>query len=231
MNHAATLQAYDGSTTVLPFDDTITIQVTAPQPVEFPLYLRIPAWCQQATISINGRQQSAESKPSSYFKIQRVWHQGDVLTVQLPMSVAVNTSQKNKDSVSIQRGPLTYSLKVDEHYRQDGGTDAWPAWEIKPKSAWNFGLVLDSRKPAALFPVSKTGWPQDDQPFRAESAPIELKAWARQIPDWTADRSGAIGPLPASPVRVSTALQEITLIPMGCARLRISAFPTVTTKQ
>ena len=217
--------------TKYPFDDTITIHVNTSQAVEFPLYLRIPGWCKQATISINGTQRSPASRSSSYFKVQRLWRHGDVLTIQLPMPVSVKTWQKNKNSVSIQRGPLTYSLKVDEHYQRDGGTDEWPAWEIQARSDWNYGLVLDGREPATLFPVTKTRWPTDNQPFRGESAPVELKAWARKIPDWRADQTGAVGPIPQSPVRVSTALEEITLIPMGCARLRISAFPTVTTEK
>jgi hypothetical protein len=38
------------------------------------------------------------------------------------------------------------------------------------------------------------------------------------------------GELPASPVQTGEPLADITLIPMGCARLRISSFPTVSVK-
>ena len=39
--------------------------------------------------------------------------------------------------------------------------------------------------------------------------------------------AGLVGSLQDSPVRSDEPVAEITLIPMGCARLRISAFPTI----
>ena len=55
----------------------------------------------------------------------------------------------------------------------------WPAWEIVPTTPWNYGLVVDPAKPEQTIKVVKKNWPADDQPFRAESAPIELQASAR----------------------------------------------------
>jgi hypothetical protein len=36
-----------------------------------------------------------------------------------------------------------------------------------------------------------------------------------------------VGPVPASPAAGEGPVEEVALIPMGCARLRISAFPVV----
>ena len=214
-------------TTRYPFEETIEIDVETTQPVEFPLYLRVPGWCDRATVSLNGTPLDLTSRPSSYFRIQRRWSDGDRVKVHLHMPLTLTTWKKNKDCVSINRGPLTFSLKVEEEYVRDGGSDQWPAWEVRPQSPWNYGLVLDDRDPAAQFVVSKTSWPADDQPFKYDRAPIELRAKAARIPEWTADETGAVGHIPPSPVKVSSVDEEITLIPMGCARLRISAFPQI----
>jgi hypothetical protein len=68
----------------------------------------------------------------------------------------------------------------------------------------------------------------DDFPFTQDAAPIEIRAKGRLIPGWTVDQYGLCGVLPVSPVVVNTPEQSLELIPMGAARLRISAFPVVT---
>jgi hypothetical protein len=60
-----------------------------------------------------------------------------------------------------------------------------------------------------------------------DAAPIELKARARRVSAWKQEANGIVGELPTSPVRTEAQAEQITLIPMGCARLRISAFPVV----
>ena len=57
--------------------------------------------------------------------------------------------------------------------------------------------------------------------------PLELKAKGKQIPAWTLDKYELCDTLPQSPVVVNTIEEELTLIPMGAAKLRISAFPVI----
>ena len=61
----------------------------------------------------------------------------------------------------------------------------------------------------------------------ADAAPIELRAKAKKIPAWQKDHLGLVGSLQQSPVKSSEPTEDVTLIPMGCARLRISSFPTI----
>ena len=49
----------------------------------------------------------------------------------------------------------------------------------------------------------------------------------RKIPEWTIDEHGLAGELSDSPVRSNEPDEPIELIPMGAARLRISAFPVI----
>ena len=44
---------------------------------------------------------------------------------------------------------------------------------------------------------------------------------------WSQEANGLVGEIQRSPVRSEQPVEEITLIPMGCARLRISQFPTI----
>jgi hypothetical protein len=50
---------------------------------------------------------------------------------------------------------------------------------------------------------------------------------ARKIPQWTLDRHNLCAVVQDSPAASKELVETVTLIPMGCARLRISAFPTI----
>ena len=64
----------------------------------------------------------------------------------------------------------------------------------------------------------------DDYPFTVANVPLEVKAVGRLVPEWEIDETGLCGVLPEEDAARGDK-EEITLIPMGAARLRISAFP------
>jgi len=98
---------------------------------------------------------------------------------------------------------------------------------VYPSTPWNYGLVLGALKPTSISVVRKP-WPADGRPFRWDASPIELVAEAKKIPGWKKDYLGLVGRLQPSPIKSSEPSEKISLIPMGCARLRISSFPTVS---
>jgi hypothetical protein len=213
--------------TIYPFDDKIQLTVTTRKSVRFPLYLRVPGWCKNPIVEINGLLIKTEANPRSYLKIERQWMSGDTVSLTLPMKITITKWEKNRNSVSVNRGPLTYSLKIGEKYVKVGGTNKWPAWEIHPTTAWNYGLVLNEKDPASSFELVRKSWPRDNQPFKENIAPIQLIAKAKKIPAWKKDHLGLVGKIQDSPVKSDEPTETVTLIPMGCARLRISAFPTI----
>jgi hypothetical protein len=214
-------------TTDYPFEDTIRIQIKTSKPVSFPLYLRIPGWATAAAIAVNGQAVSAAVKPLSYVSLRRTWKDGDSVVLTLPMDVSLRTWKKNKSSVSVDYGPLTFSLKIGETWKVSGGTNKWPNQAVYPETAWNYGLVLDSNNPKSSFEVVKKSAPLPLQPFAHDGAPLEIRAKARKIPEWKLNDVGLVGSLNPSPVLSNEPEETILLIPMGAARLRITSFPVI----
>jgi hypothetical protein len=228
---SVTARVADGKTVTLtedtdyPFRDISTIRVSTREPVAFPIYLRTPGWCEFSTVSINGKQLSVHAGADNYFMVRRTWKNGDTLAIHMPMKLKVRTWAANHNSVSVDYGPLTFSANIKENWTERKGPDAWPAYEVKPMSPWNYALDLDPSAPKNSVKVSMTAGKVAAMPFIQDKAPITLSVPARRIPQWQADNDHVVGLLQQSPVLTDSPLETITLVPMGCARLRITSFP------
>ena len=227
--------------TQYPFEEQVKLTIQTPNDVTFPLYLRIPGWCKDMIVSVNDKIVISVSS-QKYVKIDRQWKNGDTVTIGLPMQLSSRTWQQNKNCVSIDYGPLTFSLKIKERYEkmssratalrdsgwQEGADESqWPSFEIHPASDWNYGILLSREIFMFKDSVSRKPWSADNYPWTPESVPLSLKMKGKKIPDWKIDQYGLCSPVPHSPVMTAEPLEDIELIPMGAARLRISAFPVV----
>ena len=222
--------------TKYPFEETVNFAI-AEGGGRFPIYLRIPSWCETASVSFPGGSNWAWHSSGKLIRLEFDWEEGDTFTLSLEMKVKTRTWEDNHDSVSVDYGPLTFSLKIDEKYtrvasgetavhdaRWQKGADPseWPSWEINPTSAWNYALT------SMDFDLRNLAWPKDGFPWTAKGVPLQLIAKARRVPEWTLDETGLVAELQDSPAKTSEPEETITLIPMGAARLRISAFPTAS---
>jgi hypothetical protein len=229
-------------TTRYPFRDQVSFKINAGRAVSFPLYLRVPEWCTDPSISVNGKNVRVNAVTGGYLKLTKLWKSGDLIALHLPMKIEVRKWQQNKNSISINYGPLTYSLKIKEEYlSKDSKTTAigdshwqagadpakWPSFEIHPASPWNFGLMIDEAHPEKSFQIVHRKWPDDNNPFTNGNAPITLTAKGKVLPAWGVDQYGLCGVLPQSPVVSAEPVSNLTLVPMGGARLRISSFPVI----
>ena len=211
-----------------PFRDTINFKLALPQAVQFPLCLRLPRWCDTASVKINGQDAGVTPRPLAFLVLNREWKDGDSVAVQFPMKLVVRTWEQNQKAVSVGYGPLSFSLAIKERWAQYGNHPAdWPEWEVFPESPWNYGLVLDADAPAKSFTVFHQPGPLPPQPFTPDTAPIRIQAKARRIPQWQMDRLQAVAKLQPSPVLSEEPVEDVTLIPMGAARLRIAMFPVI----
>jgi DUF1680 family protein len=220
---ASRVEAKVGSGTVVtiteetgyPFDEVVKLSLAMNSNVRFPLKLRVPDWARNATATVNGTRAGDESR--GWIVIDRNWKSGDQVKLTLPMTIERKTWNRNRNSVSVFRGPLAYSIIIGERWQRYGEDPQWPAFEVFATTAWNYALV-DS---AMRVEKSKI----ESQPFTPEAAPVRIVAKARRVPSWHMETNGLIQEVPQSPVATSEPVEEITLIPMGCARLRVSVFP------
>jgi len=217
-----------------PFSGTIkfTLNTNSKSPVSFPFDLRIPEWCKKAIIKVNGK---VEQEPESdrIAKLSREWRSGDVVELELPMHIRQNRWYEN--SVSVERGPLVYALKIGQEIKKvnnpkDTINYGSTFYEVRPTTQWNFGLISTPKdKLDEQFKAEETG-KVANYPWTLDAAPIIIKTTGKEIPSWKLYGDMA-GPLPYSniynenePVQPD---QQITLVPYGCTKLRISEFPVV----
>lgn len=220
-----------------PFSEDIAITVGGLKKntkAAFPVYLRIPSWTEGAHVTVNGSTVDCKVE-KGLLCIQHEWQNGDKVGLYFPMRLTKRVWALNKNSVSVNYGPLTLSLQIreryeqkdsrqtaigDSHWQKDADPDKWPTFEIYADSPWNYALQDDLEG----MSVERLPWPENDYPFSQESVPLRVKARGARVEGWGQDATGLCQILPDASARRG-ALEDITLIPMGAARLRISAFP------
>ncbi len=201
--------------TEYPFRGTVRFTVQVSHPVSFPLLLRIPAWARNAQITVNGSR--SEISAQSFHQINRTWKTGDTVEIEFPMNVRVTHWYRN--SAAFERGPLVFSLGLHAEWTElKKYAEKSADWQLTPDAAWNYAVQLGDRE------VQVAEHSLGSVPFDAAQPAISLRVKARRLPEWTAQDNSA-GPLPLSPVASSQPLQELTMIPYGAAKLRITAFP------
>jgi len=229
--------------TSYPFNGSVKLTINTTRKVEFPIYLRIPGWADSVTIKYKSK--VIKVKNISTYKIKERWKDGDQILIDLPMQIRAENGYNN--SLTILRGPLCFSLRIDKEYKSvkinydnfsyKGSVD----WEINPKGAWNYGLLMNkanimtglksTENPVSRYPFSDKGdmiWSADSGKYFAwtQDAPVTITTRGMKIPEWTMKDNSADVP-PMSPVKPENDPEIITLVPYGCARLRITEFPVM----
>ncbi len=205
--------------TEYPFDENIAITVNPDSAVAFPLMLRVPAWADGASIQVNGKAEKSV-KTGAFHRIQRTWKPGDRIAIRFPMKIRVVRGYNN--GLVVERGPLVYSLKIGEEWRKLKDHAPAADWEVRPTSAWNYGLAVDPRNPDKTMRFEKTA--AGKYPYSPEGSPVRIVAKGRKLPAWQME-NGSAAPPPPGPVESVEPLEELTLIPYGAAKLRITVFP------
>jgi hypothetical protein len=213
-----------------PFGDVITFEFNTKKDVAFPLQLRVPSWCEQATLMLNNKELK-KAKGGELITLDRTWKNGDKLQLRLPMTVRVTGWGRN--SRAVERGPLVYALKLEEKWEKGHNDAEGDYFSIFPKGEWNYGLVSselhnpeDSIEVKMIKPVS------DDFTWNLSNAPIELTVAAKKIPGWQSVKNGT-APQPVTDRNgvykgeVHDESETITLVPYGCTKVRVVAFPVV----
>jgi hypothetical protein len=217
-----------------PFRETMALRVRAERSVRFPLLLRVPSWTDGATVRLAGGG-AAPMTPGTLHRVEREWS-GET-GIQLVFPMKVRASRRYNEAIAIERGPLVYALKIDEEWTRvnaDKPHRELPHadFEVRPKSPWNYGLVVDESRPER--DVAFEEWPVGERPFSPEGAGMVARAKGRLLPTWKLRHGWAAEISPADvawadPARKTTEepVQEVTLIPYGCTNIRITEFPKI----
>ncbi len=107
-------------TSTYPWSGDVRIEVEPHAPVEFTLKLRIPGWARGAKASVNGKAVAVEPATiNGYLSISRLWRQGDVVSLDLPMPperiYAHPSVSKDVGRVALKRGPLVYCVEETDN--------------------------------------------------------------------------------------------------------------------
>jgi len=215
--------------TSYPFDDKIQFDFKLKNSVEFPLDIRIPAWCKEPRIKINGKKMPVENN-GQIISINRKWSNLDQLIVNFPMEVT--TSNWGRNSTAIERGPLVYALKIKERWEKGTDEKEGDYFSVFPESEWNYGLVQEAiKKPKEHIDVMQVDAANSDFIWNQDHAPIEITVPGKQIPGWKVIDGVAFQPVTdrdgTYKGKVSEKTEQLTLIPVGCTKIRIVAFPVV----
>lgn len=228
-----------------PFEEGAKFTIRTKGGVRFPLYLRIPSWAKGNSVSVNGKVVASNGTPGKYIRIDRKWKNNDRVELSMPMKLTAHVWKANKNSVSLNYGPLTFSLKIKEKYVKRNPLDKdvtfsrrpqqasldlsqWPTYELFADSPWNYSLLVDSTYMPVDYEVVHKPWPKNNFPFSHDTAPIEIKAKGQLVPSWGFDEYKGVKTtetLPDAADPRDNKVDSLTLIPMGAARIRISAFP------
>ncbi|WP_256761868.1 glycoside hydrolase family 127 protein [Cohnella sp. WQ 127256] len=105
-----------------PWDGNIsfTVAMEQEQSAEFTLALRLPGWCKEASLKVNGEAVELTSITSKgYAKLKRVWASGDRIELVLPMTVEkVRSNPKVRENIgklALQRGPIVFCLEETDN--------------------------------------------------------------------------------------------------------------------
>jgi uncharacterized protein len=219
-----------------PFEEQIQFKIRSSRAVSFPLSLRIPAWCGAPRLSVNGTTFDVSRTPAGFIVLHRKFNPGDVITLTLPMKVAVTRWPQN--GIGVERGPLVYSLPIKELWttkvEPKYTTPEFPSWEALPASEWNYGLVLDTTRVEKEVEVNKkqlaTGEefdPWEDPPVKITVPARKIEGWKLQInPDNSAQKFTPCLP-ETSTSKIGETLEQVSLVPYGSTQLRVTIFPSL----
>ncbi len=207
-----------------PFREVFRLIVKAEKPVRFPLLLRIPSWAEGAAMPSSGAGEQ-KAVPGTFHRIEREWQGSSELSWRFPMKARV--TRRYNEALSLERGPLVYSLKIEEswtrvHADQPHRELPHGDFEVRPASAWNYGLALDEKQPEKG--VEWKEQPVGEKPFSPEGAGMAARVQGRKLPGWKAAHGWA-GEIKPGDAESKEPVEALTMIPYGCTNIRITEFP------
>lgn len=217
-----------------PFDEEIHFTVHSAKPVAFPLLLRIPGWCKEPHLALNGRSLQFPSVHKGFVRLERTFLPGDRVTLTLPMQTVL--TYWPGDGLGIEHGPLVYALAVKEDWAPvvapKWSTAEFPEWDARAATAWNYGIGVSETQLVSQAQFERK--PMTDDPWA--EPPVTFTVPVRKISSWYLNVNPRhpewkeTPPLPEIDDDLASALskvgiERVSLVPYGATQLRLAIFP------
>ncbi len=229
--------------TEYPFRNTVRFEIK--RDGAYDIFLRIPGWCRQYSVAVNGVETVFEKNEDGFARVKGGWRSGDLLTVCFREDVEiirVNDDFK-KHPIAVKRGALLYSLKIKESWTAIPGNPETPL-----PDGWSWYCAepcfeeADCRDPHERMGMRREqiGWNIAlDENLSADDIGVELTdtdgyVWEEpkvrlHLTGWKAPYLCSLYPTrtfePCGEKQTVTHKVDITLVPYGCTNLRITYFP------
>lgn len=168
-----------------PWQEQVKIAIDSVQPVRHTLALRLPDWCPEAKVTLNGLEVEQDIR-KGYLHIRRTWQEGDTITLTLPMPVrrvyGNPLARHVAGKVAIQRGPLVYCLE-----QADNGEELHNLWlpkesefrvfEGKGLFAHKMLIQAEGEKQSAPDAQHQALWHYDNAPSSRQPQTLTFIPW------------------------------------------------------
>jgi DUF1680 family protein len=105
--------------TQYPWNGKVALEINPAKPQKFILYLRVPGWCKQWELRVNGTVVNMNPQKNGYLAIDREWQTGDVVEFQMEMPIQTiwphPAVRYLEGRIALQRGPIVYCLEGVDH--------------------------------------------------------------------------------------------------------------------
>lgn len=204
-----------------PFEETIRFKMQMKRSTAFSFWLRIPQWCKEASITINGQATQIVCHAGTFAEVQRKFSNGDIIELKLPMK-AKSVSMPYA-GVAFERGPLVFSLNVKAkeeitETREHEGIK-FRSRILTPLSEWNYAPV-DTE---TIEVVNSNDY---NDLWNPETTPVRLKVKAVTVRNWQLYRDNFTPYMPSVILKGEEKVLE--LVPVGTTVLRMTVFPDIT---
>jgi len=179
-----------------PWDGRVKLTIEETDGSAWRLALRVPGWCEGASLRINGQAAGVPAIGGTYATVERSWQRGDVIDIDLPIVPRLTQPNPRIDatrgSLAIERGPLVYCLEEADQALGLNLLDVRIDPEAPLRATWRedlLGGVIAVEAQGAV--VDMSAW-QDRlyRPMRSESLPqqavkltaVPYYAWANRGP-------------------------------------------------
>ena len=182
-------------TTEYPWKPTVDIAVSPQAPQEFTLFVRIPGWSKQNSVTVNGKTVEGVTA-GQYLPIKRRWTSGDKVVLSFdmrPQVVHANPAvADDRGRIAFQRGPIVYCMEQLDQNEASKDSSIFPYYTARltetTTDRYDPGLldgVVVLEHPGSLLPAAAPALYQAALPQPAVGTDTKLKmipyyAWSNR---------------------------------------------------